>query len=190
MKTIKQAALVAAVGLCFGGAAFAADGVMTKDEYKVHHDKIEADYKMAKERCDALKDNAKDVCQKEAKGNEKIAKAELEARQKNTDKARREALETKADVQYDIAKEKCDDLSGNNKDVCIKDAKAVEQRAKADIKAGVTGSAGASVSADDKKDARDDARDAQYAAAKERCDAMSGDAKDKCQADAKTRYGK
>jgi hypothetical protein len=190
MKSIKQAALVAAIGLCFGAPSFAADGTLAKEEYKAQKDRIEADGKMAKERCDALKDNAKDVCQEEAKGNEKIAKAELEARHKNDDKARREALETKADVQYEIAKEKCDDLSGNNKDVCIKDAKAVEQRAKADIKAGLAGSTGASVSVGDRKDAREDARDAQYSAAKERCDALSGDTKDKCVADVKVRYGK
>ena len=190
MKVIKQAALAAAVGLCFATSGFAADGALSKEEYKSSKDRIEAEYKSAKERCDALKDNAKDVCQEEAKGNEKIAKAELDARNKNTDKARLEALETKADVQYAIAKEKCDDLSGNNKDVCIKDAKAVEQRAKADIKAGKAGSVGASVSAGEKADARDDAKDAQYSASKERCDTLSGDAKDKCVADVKARYGK
>ena len=30
----------------------------------------------------------------------------------------------KADAEYDVAKERCDDLAGNAKDVCQKDAKA------------------------------------------------------------------
>ena len=30
----------------------------------------------------------------------------------------------KADATYEVAKERCDDLSGNAKDVCKKDAKA------------------------------------------------------------------
>lgn len=187
MKAFKPAVIAAALGLCFAAPSFGADGMLSKDEYKSQKDRIEADYKMAKERCDALKDNAKDICQQEAKGNEKIAKAELDARNKGTDKARKEAAEAKIDAQYEIAKEKCDDLKGNDKDVCVKDAKAVEQRAKADLKAG---SVGATASVDDRKDAREDAKDAQYAAAKERCDALSGDTKDKCQADVKSRYGK
>lgn len=186
MKLLKQAALVAALGLAFSGAGWAAEGTMAKEEYKASKDRIEAEYKAAKDRCDAMSGNTKDVCQKEAKGNEKIAKAELDARNEPSDKSRRKALETKADAQYEIAKEKCDDLSGNAKDVCVKDAKAVEQRAKADIKAGMAGSTGASVSAE----ASQDAKDAQYAAAKERCESMSGDAKDRCIADVKARYGK
>ena len=190
MKTMKLAAAAAALSLAFGAQVFAADtATMTKEEYKATKDRIDADYKTAKERCDAMTGNAKDVCQKEAKGNENVAKAELDARQKNTDKARREALEAKADAQYAVAKEKCDDLSGNQKDVCVKDAKAVEQRAKADIKSGAVGSS-ATVSTDDKKDARQDATEATYEAAKERCDSISGDAKDRCIADAKARYNK
>jgi hypothetical protein len=35
---------------------------------------------------------------------------------------------------YDVAKEKCDDLSGNAKDVCVKDAKAAQAKAKAEAK--------------------------------------------------------
>ncbi len=35
-----------------------------------------------------------------------------------------------------------------------------------------------------------DKRDADYAVAKEKCDAFSSDAKDRCMADEKARYGK
>ena len=190
MKSFKRAVLVAALGFAFSGASFAAENTMSRDDLRAAKDRIDADYKAAKDRCDAMSGNAKDVCEKEAKGNEKIAKAELDARNENSDKARRKALETKAEAQYEIAKEKCDDLQANAKDVCVKDAKAVEQRAKADIKAGISGATGASVSTDDRRDARDDAKDAQYSASKERCDSMSGDAKDRCVADVKARYGK
>jgi hypothetical protein len=34
-----------------------------------------------------------------------------------------------------VAKEKCDDKAGNEKDVCVKEAKAALVRAKADAKA-------------------------------------------------------
>ena len=44
--------------------------------------------------------------------------------------------------------------------------------------------------ADAKKDAREDTRDAQYKVAVEKCDAMSGAAKDQCVKQAKVHYGK
>jgi len=42
------------------------------------------------------------------------------------------AREKVADAEYDLAKEKCDDQSGNAKDACVKDAKAVKATAIAD----------------------------------------------------------
>ena len=44
--------------------------------------------------------------------------------------------------------------------------------------------------ADAKKDAREDTRDAQYKVAVEKCDAMSGAAKDQCVKQAKVHYGR
>ncbi len=42
--------------------------------------------------------------------------------------------------------------------------------------------------ADARKEASEKVRDAEYKAAKERCDAMSGDTKDACVADAKRKF--
>jgi hypothetical protein len=124
--------LLAAAGIAFAGAANAADKAMSRDAYKADKDKIEAQYKVDKDHCGAMSGNAKDICVKEAKGKEKVAKAELEANYKNTDKARNDARVAKADADYDVAKEKCDDMSGNQKDVCVKEAKAAHTKAKAD----------------------------------------------------------
>ncbi len=66
---------------------------MEPAEYKAAKDQISADYKANKQKCDALQGNAKDVCQKEAKGAEKVAKAELDARYKPSDKAAYKARE-------------------------------------------------------------------------------------------------
>jgi hypothetical protein len=104
-------------------------------EYKAARDKIEADYKAAKAACDAMKDNAKDVCIEEAKGKEKIAKAELDQKQKPSDGNARKVAEAKVEARYEVAKEKCDDQKGDAKDACVKQAKAEEAKGKADIKA-------------------------------------------------------
>ena len=186
--------LLAAAGIAFAGAAGAAnDKTMSRDAYKAEKDKIEAQYKAEKDKCSGLSGNAKDICQAEAKGHEKVAKAELEAQYKNTDRARYEAREAKAEADYDVAKEKCDDLKGNDKDVCVKEAKAAQTKAKADAKvARTTGTTGtmktSAKQADVKKDAAEDKRKADYKVAKEKCDAMSGDAKSACISEAKSHY--
>ena len=187
--------LLAAAGIAFSGAAAAADDhAMPRDQYKADKDRVEAQYKADRDQCKSLKGNAEDVCKAEAKGKEKVAKAELEARYKNTDKARYDARVARADAAYDVAKEKCDDMSGNQKDVCVKEAKAAHTKAKADAKVAKadndSGRKAAEKRADARQDAREDTRDAQYKVAVEKCDAMKGAAKDQCVKDAKMHYGK
>jgi hypothetical protein len=184
--------IVLAVLAAFTTAASA--GNLSKDEYKAGKDKIAAELKAEKQSCDSMNGNAKDICIAEANGKEKAAKAELEARHKNTAKAHYEARIAKAEADYGVAKEKCDDLSGNQKDVCLKEAKAAETRAKADAKAGQRTSQLNNSYGEKRQDIRADAgadkRDANYAVAKEKCDSYSGDAKDQCMNDVKRRYGK
>jgi hypothetical protein len=156
---------------------------MSKEEHKAAEDRIEAEYKSAKAACDGMKDNAKDICNAEAKAKQKVAKAELDAQSSGKPADRTKVAMTRAEANYEIAKEKCDDLKGNDKDVCMKQAKATETKAKADAKA-------AKETSEARKDASEDKRDADYKAARERCDSMSGDAKDTCVAQVKARYGK
>jgi hypothetical protein len=169
------------VALFSAAGVAAAANMMSREEYKAEKDRIDAEYKAAKQRCDGMSGNAKDICMAEIKGEHKVSLAELDARQKGTPKAREKALEARADADYDVAKQECDNKSGNDKDVCLKDAKAKQTRAKADAKA-------ARKTSNARKEASKESRHARYEAAKERCDAMSGDAKDRCIADAKARY--
>lgn len=178
---------VAASFSCAG--AFA----MTKDEYKASHERIEADYKAAKKSCGAMKANAKDICVSEAKGTERVAMANLEAQYKPSDKNNYKVNEAKADAAYDTAKEKCDDLAGNAKDVCVKDAKAAHVKAKADAKVVKVSNEATTSKAEKVAGARNDAakdtNEANYKAAKERCDTFAGDVKDRCIAETKVKYG-
>ena len=91
--------------------------------------------------------------------------------------------EVKAKTAYAVAKEKCDDQTGNAKDVCRKEAKAVEIKALADAKMGKQ-------IAEAKTDAAVDKRDADYKVAAEKCDALSGDPKTTCMNAAKAKFGK
>ena len=161
--------------------AYAAN--ITKADYSAGKSRISADYSTDKAACAALKSNAKDVCVEEAKAKEKIAKAELEFAYTGKSADANKVLVAKAKAAYSVAKEKCDDQAGNAKDVCVKEAKAIEVKALAEAKMGkeIT---------EARKDAKADTRDAEYKVAIEKCDAMAGDAKASCVAAAKVKFGK
>jgi hypothetical protein len=184
--------LLAAAGLTLSGAVLAQP--MTKDARDQAYKAAEAQYKTERDACNAHSGNAKDVCIEEAKGREKVAKAEADAGYQNTPKARENARQARADAAYEVAKEKCDDLAGNAKDVCVKQAKAAHVKANADAKvdrvAADTRNDAAQKTADAQRAASEDKRDADYKVAIEKCDALAGAAKDACVRDARTRYGK
>lgn len=183
MKSIKTlcASTIAVAALLSMSAVQAAS--ITKDEYKAGKDRIEAQHKADKALCDPMSGNAKDICQEEAKAKEKVAKAELEYSYTGKDKDLAKIGEVKADTSYEVAKERCDDKSGDAKDLCQKEAKATHTKALAEAKLGKKVS-------DARSDAADDIRDADYKVAVERCQAMSGDAKSSCITSAKAKFGK
>jgi hypothetical protein len=112
------------------------------DEYKQAKDRIEADAKSAKEACKPMKDNAKDICEAEAKGKEKLAKKELDYKKNPNDKNAQDVEKMKAEVAYELAKEKCEDMKGADLAQCKKDAKAEKDRAIAATKGKKVATAG------------------------------------------------
>jgi hypothetical protein len=184
MKT-KLLLLSVALTCAFSNAALA----MTQVEYKTQKDKISGDYKVSRDKCDSLKANAKDICVSEAKGAEKIAKAELEeAYGPNARHAEKVAM-AKGDAAYYTAKEKCDDSSGNAKTICRKDAKAAHVKAKEEARVVRVDAMAGSVEKSMRNTANKDENDANYKAAAARCDSMTGASKDTCAMDAKTKFG-
>ena len=169
-------------GLLAFSAAQSADN-MSRDDYNARKDQIEAMYKADRAACDRLSGNTKDVCVEQAKGKQKIARAELDAARSGKESDRGKVAEARAEASYAVAKERCDDMAGNAKDVCMKDAKAAETQARTNAKANRE-------SSEARAEARADQRDAGYEAARERCDSLAGDAKESCVDAAKRQYGK
>ena len=133
MKKLTITTAAAAFSLAFSAAAMADS--QSKAEYKADKNSIQAEYKSAKAGCDRFTANAKDICVAEAKGKEDVALSELEARYHPSPKANYNVLIAKAQADYSVAKQRCDDMSGNAKDVCVKEAKAALSAAKADAQA-------------------------------------------------------
>lgn len=175
-----KASLITAAILALPMAQAAA---LSKADYKIDKQRISATYKLDKATCDSFKDNAKDVCVEEAKAKEKVGKAELEFNYTGKAKDGNKVLVAKAESAYSVAKEKCDDLAGNAKDVCVKEAKAVEAKALADAKMGKEISMA-------KKDAAATKNDADYKVDIEKCDSQTGEVKTLCISTAKLKFGK
>ena len=125
MKPILALALAAAVSL--PGTALAA---MTKAELKAEKQRIDRDYDTAGKKCDSYSGNAKDVCMAEAKGRRDVANAELEERNEPSAKTREKLKLAKAEAEYEVAKEKCDERAGDSRDACVKEARAALARDK------------------------------------------------------------
>lgn len=213
MKIFKIKAITLALGLAFSAGAMAE--TITKNQYRAHVKSIESEYKVNKAACDSLAGNAKDVCVAEAKGKQNVAKAELVSNYKPSIKTSHNAHVAKAEADYSVAIEKCDDKAGNEKDVCVKEAKAAkvhqitdadtqmkskkanaeaketsrDAEATANEKSGTANAKANETKADIRKDAAIEKREADYAVAKEKCDALASGAKDLCLSDAKVRFG-
>lgn len=191
MKNFNINALALGLGLILCTGAMADS--MTKKQYKAQAKSIAADYKAADAACDAQADNAKDICEATAKGNKNVAKTALEEKYHPSVKTRHKARVANADAVYAVAIEKCDDQAGNDKDVCVKEAKAAkiqeESFAEAEMKTTKADAVAIEKTTDARQDAVSDTRDANYAVAKEKCEALAGQAKESCLGDAKIHFG-
>lgn len=86
----------------------------------------EADYSVAKAKCHGMKGNTGDLCLQQAKAARDQAKSQADFREKVLE-ARHEAVEDQRESQYKVALERCDQLKGNAKDICVAEAKAAYQ---------------------------------------------------------------
>lgn len=176
-----KARVIAALLLC-AGAASAAATPEAKALFENARAAAAADYKAARDRCNGVAGNPKDICIAEAKAARVRAEADATAQYRNTLRAYTKARVDIANADFALDRTRCAALAGNERDVCVERAKASRTAALADARA-------------DKKviearsDAREDKRIAEYRVAAEKCDALAGTAKDQCVAAAKSQYG-
>ena len=181
IQTMILTAFAAAALAATAGAASAASPE-AKAAYSAAKSSAAAQFRTDKARCASITGNPKDVCLAEAKAVRVHAESDATAQYKNTLGAYTKARTEIAEANYDVDKIRCAALTGNDKDVCVKQAQSTKVAALADAKA-------------DKKviearsNAREDKRIAEYKVASEKCDALAGTAKDTCVTAAKSQYG-
>jgi hypothetical protein len=168
--------------LAFGQISSAA-AKQTRADHSAALERVSAEFKDARAKCEPLAGHDKDMCVVQAKAVEMRAKASAEATYKGTIRARTDSQVANADADFMVAKVACDAKAGSEKDVCVKQADAAHVKLVADAKAH-------KIAADARADAREDTRDAQYKVALAKCDAMSGADKDTCVTTAKSAHAK
>ena len=172
-------------GLLIGLAAMQAHAATEESRVLYQQAKARANdiYRAERARCNVLAGIPKDICVAEAKARQVHAEQDAWARYKDTLGAYTKARMNIAAANYRLDKARCAALAGNDRDVCLKQARAARIAAEADAKA-------------DKKtiearaDARDDKRTAEYKVALEKCDAFAGAVKDNCVSTAKAQFGR
>ncbi|WP_229509579.1 BON domain-containing protein [Massilia sp. CCM 8734] len=136
MKPIVATLLATALSAAFA-SAYAAETTTKTDTatYRTMTQKADADYKLASAQCKDMSGNARNLCMEEAKVTR--ARADLAALTdyNNTLKGRTKARTELANADYSLAKVKCADTSGAEKDSCMSNARAVHTAALADVKA-------------------------------------------------------
>jgi hypothetical protein len=182
MKT-SHAFLLIGAALAWAGSARAQVVPDAKTAFEQAKATAEANYKAARARCGQIAGNPHELCMAEAKAARVRVEEEAEAAYKNTLSAYTQARMRIASANYDRDKVRCAAVTGNDRDVCLEQAKATLVAAQADAKADRK-------AIEARQDAREDKLAAEYRVAIEKCDAYAGAVKDQCVNAAKTAFGK
>lgn len=171
--------LALSAGLCLIGSAQASN--FTSATYDGAKANLKTLYKAEREACAPMSGNTKDICVEEVKARDKISHAQLTYNYTGVDKDEQKLYQARYEATYAVAKEKCDDASGQAKSLCVREAKTVRDKAKADLK--LTRKV---------VDAIDDAAasrmKADYKLAAEKCESMPMEGRQVCVATIKARY--
>lgn len=142
----------------------------TKAEYNAAKARADADYNTSRASCKDFSGNDRDICVQKAKAARSKAKAEAKANFEGTGEAKLDAREEIIEADYKVAKEKCDSLAGDAKDVCVAEAKATYAKENAAL------------------EAREKSMAADFEVAEERCSTLSGAARRSCLKQAKLKF--
>ncbi|MEZ0232275.1 MAG: hypothetical protein ACAH12_05520 [Methylophilaceae bacterium] len=169
--------LIASSGLTNSASA----ETISEMEYDTGMNQIDVTYNADKASCEDFSGNKKDICLEQAKTIKSTSQSVLEARYKGTNTAYLAAAREKANGNYNVSEQVCDDYAGDTKALCLAKAKAERDSALADIEANRK-------VYEARKEATDKKVEADYTVALKKCDMLSGKSKDTCENNAKKLY--
>jgi hyperosmotically inducible protein len=127
--------------LMFSAAAFgissAVDSprtLMSRGDHAAASKAIESETRVRLGRCRDAEGVSHDVCKAEVRAEERVKKADLDARYYGTAAAAADAKLARAKAHYEVAKAKCGGYSSDRRADCMQSARAEKARALADAK--------------------------------------------------------
>lgn len=124
---------VAKVGLALASLCAAATVMaMSDEEIRAETNRIAAQYSTAMAHCQTLQGNDKQVCVEDAKGSQRVAQAERDAKLLGDADHNYQVRIARADADYRVAKERCNEMRGDAVGICKIDAQAAYLKAQQD----------------------------------------------------------
>jgi len=121
-------AALALASLC----AAATVAAMSDEEIRAETDRIAAQYASAMAHCQTLQGNDRDICTEDAKGSQRVARAERDAKLLGDADHNYQVRVARADADYRVAKERCNEMRGDAIGICKADAAAAYRKAQQD----------------------------------------------------------
>lgn len=166
---------------------------LTRDDVKAQKVRIEEQYDHAQARCKRVEGEARELCNERARGDRDIQQAELQMRAEPSADNDEKVRLAKAEAAYSLAMVKCKSFDGQARTVCRKDATTTFEEAKADAKLQkevVAQELRSEITVRDRSAAAERAAEAQFNAARERCEMLPGEGRVNCLVDLKKRFGR
>lgn len=131
---IAGALVVSATAVGLSATYDAPRSLMDRNEYSQARRAIETDARLNLSKCRDVEATAREICKAEARADERMRKADLEAHYRGTVAAAAGARLEHAKARYEIAKARCDDRSGTEKLACLRAARSDKAKALAEAR--------------------------------------------------------
>jgi hypothetical protein len=169
------------------------DQALTSDDVKAQKVRIEEQYDQAQSRCRRVQGHAREMCNERARGERDVAQAELQLQAEPTGANDQKLRVARAEAAYALSLVRCKDLEGQARGVCRQDAKSVFNEAKAEARLQREVSdqeLRSAVTVRDRTAQQEKVADAEFNAARERCEILPGEGRANCLLDAKKRFNR
>ena len=122
--TLVAALLVSATAWGISAAVDSPRSLMAPSDYNSAKSAIESDTRAAIAKCRDSEGKSREVCKAEARADERVRKADLEARYRGTVGAAADAKIARVKARYDVAKARCGAEHGEARLACIRTARS------------------------------------------------------------------
>ncbi|HUQ28508.1 MAG TPA: hypothetical protein VM051_07935 [Usitatibacter sp.] len=129
VATLAGALLVSATAFGISAAVDSPRSLMSPADYSLAKKAIESDTRVLLAKCRDQDGQLRDVCKAEARADERVRKADLEAQYRGTVASAADARLARAKASYEVAKARCGDHRGEDKLSCLRSARTEKARA-------------------------------------------------------------